>query len=466
MKNVVMKKNVSLERKQKATPMKKSFFLLLGMLPFCAACHHTAPAELAPTSESAPGPIVFDEYFLDKSMRLDFYHCGNAHDEMFFFDELREEPYWGGSLVSLLDTFNLGDQRFVLLDKATRRVIYSYHYSTLWCEWKYTEEAQTTSKGMPESVVFPYPKGDVIAQIWSRQPAKECTEAHQPWILKYEQEIKADDKFVRGFSSLYETEDLHVVADPHHALDIVIVPEGYNESERDVFETDCQFFLSEFFGIEPWRSNEQRVNVRLVWAPSAESGVSIPFADKWCNTAVKANYCTFGSDRYQMTQDYQLVCDIAGHVPYDEIYILTNSDKYGGGGIYNFYGIGAGHDRAGSSGRVHIHEFGHEFAYLGDEYVEVGNSTSDAYAPHIEPCEANLTTKVDISGKPWVTTPPIPGTDVTPDSIYGKWLPEGGGYLEKGIWHPYENCMMRILAAPFCPVCLQAQIDVLDRLCR
>ena len=444
--------------------MNKFLFSSLAAMLALAGCRPAAPAGSTPSAASEP--VVFDAFFLDKTMRLDFYHCGNADEEQYFFDELREEPYWGGSLVSLLDTFNRGDQRFVLLDKATGREIYSYHYSTLWSEWKFTDEAHRTSKGMPESVVFPYPKADAVAQIWSCQSAKDCTEAHQPWQLKFTYDITAGDRFVRGFSPLYDTEDLHVVADPHHALDIVLIPEGYTREERDVFEADCRFFLNEFFSIEPWQSNAQRVNVRLVWAPSAESGVSIPFEQKWRSTAVKANYCTFESDRYQMTQDYQLVRDIAGHVPYDEIYILTNSDKYGGGGIYNFYGIGAGHDRTGSSGRVHIHEFGHQFADLGDEYIEVGNTTSDSYASHIEPREPNLTTKVDVSGKAWAVTPPIAGTDEMPDSVFGRWLPEGGGYLEKGIWHPYENCMMRILAAPFCPVCLQAQIEVLDRLCR
>lgn len=417
-------------------------------------------------SSNKEGSVAFQDFFYDKSLRMDFYHCGNAQEEMYFLDELREEPYYAGSLTALTDAFNYGNQRFVLIDKATRREIYSYHYCTLWNEWQCEEEAKRTSLGMPEGVVFPYPKHDAVAQIWSRKPAHECQESHQPWVLKFEYEIKPDDAFIRGFSPLYETKDLHVVDNPHHALDIVLIPEGYTEEERNVFEDDCANFIREFFRFEPWASNEQRVNMRLVWAPSKESGVSIPFDSKWCSTSIMASYCTFGSDRYQMTYNYQLVLDIAAHVPYDEIYILTNSDKYGGGGIYNFYGIGAGHDRHGSSGRVHIHEFGHQFADLGDEYVEIGNSTSNQYAPSVEPREANLTTKVDVKDKAWATIPPIIGTNNIPDSLFGAWLPEGGGYLEKGIWRPYENCMMRALTYPFCPVCLQAQINVLERLCQ
>ncbi len=446
--------------------------ILITALALLATCQ--ASLNSRPTASPLPSPqekgeeasprISFSDYFEDKTMRMDFYHCGNADEEMYFFDELKEEPYFAGSYVSLRDSFDYGNQRFVLLDKETGVEIYSFHYCTLWGEWQCTPEAKTTSLGMPESIVFPYPKRDAIAQIWSRgnphDPRFHDLQTVVPWELKFEYEIKADNYFVRGFSKLYDTEDVHVVGDPHTCLDIVLIPEGYTEGEREQFVRDCQFFASEFFSFEPWSSNEQRVNMRLVWAPSAESGVSIPAIGKWRSTAIKANYFTFDSERYQMTYDFQAVRDIAGHAPYDYIYILTNSDKYGGGGIYNFYGIGAGHEARGTSGRVHVHEFGHQMLGLGDEYVEIGNTTSDQYDPAVEPWEANLTTKVDVSRKPWAYAL------MPSDSIHGNTLPEGGGYLEHGIWRPYEHCLMNTLAYGFCPVCLQAVTDYLDYITR
>ena len=417
-----------------------------------------------PGSTTAPdGPIVFDDFFFDKAMRLDYYHCGDSLSEMFFFDELKQEPYYAGSHTALTDTFGYGTQRFVLVDEETGKEIYSYHYCTLWNEWQCEPEASSVPTGMPEAVVFPYPKRNAVAQIWSRLSVTETKRRglkHQPWEKKFEYLIRTDNPFVRAFSPVHEVQDLHVAGNPRHCLDIVLLPEGYTESEREQFLADCHLFASEFFRFEPWASNKHRVNIRMVWAPSKQSGVSIPTANKWVETNMRIAYDTFGSDRYQMTRDYQAVCDIAAHAPHDYIYVLTNSDKYGGGGIYNFYGIGAGHDRYGSSGAVHVHEFGHQMVGLGDEYVEAGNNISEQYQPGVEPYEANLTTLTDISGKPWARE------KAPADSIFGKALAEGGGYLEHGIWRPYENCLMRALAYPFCPVCLKAVTDYLDYICR
>lgn len=425
---------------------------LIAAVTAVASCtHHAATDSLV----MVPFPICFEDYFLDKSMRLDFYHCGNSQTECYFFDELKEEPYYAGSHVALRDSFNYGNQRFVLLDKESGREIYSFHYCTLWNEWSVTPEAEATSLGMPESVVFPYPKHVVVAQIWSRNPATK-----NQWQLKYEQEIDPSSYFVKGFSPIYETQDLHVVGPSNHCLDIVLIPEGYAEADKEQFLKDCELFVNDFFRFEPWTSNEQRVNMRMVWAPSVESGVSIPAEHKWVNTTLNAHYYTFDSERYQMTYDFQAVRDIAGHVPYDYVYILSNSDKYGGGGIYNFYGMGAGHNNRGNSGEVHVHEFGHQLLGLGDEYVEIGNSTSDLYALDVEPWEVNLTTRTDISGKPWAD-----GT-LADDPIHSKAFPEGGGYLEHGIWRPFENCLMNTLDYGFCPICLQAITDYLNYITR
>ena len=441
--------------------MKKSAILPFLVLTLAVAGCKSAP-EATPTPRAAE-PISFDDYFYDKTMRLDFYHCGDSLNEMYFFDELKQEPYFAGSHVSLTDSFNYGTQRFVLVDEASGKEIYSYHYCTLWDEWRCEPEASSVPTGMPESVVFPYPKHNAVAQIWSRLSVTETKKRglkHQPWEKKFEYPIRTDNPFVRAFSPVYEVQELHVAGATQHCLDIVLLPEGYTENEKDRFLDDCRLFISEFFRFEPWTSNQNRVNIRMVWAPSKESGVSIPSENKWFATNMKIAYDTFNSNRYQMTRDYQAVRDIAGHAPYDYIYVLTNSDKYGGGGIYNFYGIGAGHDRFGSSGAVHVHEFGHQMLGLGDEYVEIGNNISEQYQPGVEPYEANLTTLTDISSKPWAKE------KAEPDSIFGESLAEGGGYLEHGVWRPYENCLMRALAYPFCPTCLKAVTDYLEYICR
>ena len=362
----------------------------LTSLLFVSLCSCKGKTANGPTAgePAAAEPVAFADYFLDKTMRMDFYHCGSATDECYFFDELKEEPYFAGSHVALTDSFNYGNQRFVLLDKASGREIYSTHYCTLWNEWSCTPEARDTPLGMPESVVFPYPIHDAVAQIWSRSPATKNV-----WQLKFEHDIPAGNYFVRGFSPLYEVSDLHVVGEPQHCLDIVLIPEGYTEADRDQFMADCQLFASEFFRFEPWTSNEQRVNMRVVWAPSRQAGVSIPAEHKWVDTAVKANYYTFDSERYQMTMDMQNLRDIAGNAPYEYIYIISNSQKYGGGAIYNWYGISAAHifSRPESVRKTYAHEFGHLLLGLGDDRARHDHTedTFDGTLLVVVPAEVN-----------------------------------------------------------------------------
>ena len=145
---------------------------------------------------------------------------------------------------------------------------------------------------------------------------------------------------------------------PAHRVDIVLLPEGYGAGERAKFESACREFAREFFSYSPFREYVSRFNIRAVWAPSADSGVTIPGERVWRNTACGASFYTFGSERYQMVDDFQRLRDIAAHVPYDYIYVLSNTQKYGGGGIFNFYGISAAHHPT-RTGKIYVHEFGH-----------------------------------------------------------------------------------------------------------
>ena len=249
----------------------------------------------------------------------------------------------------------------------------------------------------------------------------------------------------------------------------VLLPEGYGAGERAKFEAACREFAREFFSYSPFREYASRFNIRAVWAPSADSGVTIPGERVWRNTACGASFYTFGSERYQMVDDFQRLRDIAAHVPYDYIYVLSNTQKYGGGGIFNFYGISAAHHPT-RTGKIYVHEFGHLLLGLGDEYVGT-TSYDDMYARDIEPWEANLTTLVGFEDKFWKAMVPA-GTPVpTPDTpeyegVVGVF--EGGGYAAKGVYRPWRNCLMNNLhrTDEFCPVCTKAICDYIEFLCR
>lgn len=193
--------------------------------------------------------------------------------------------------------------------------------------------------------------------------------------------------------------------------------------------------------------------------------MTIPGERVWRNTACGASFYTFGSERYQMVDDFQRLRDIAAHVPYDYIYVLSNTQKYGGGGIFNFYGISAAHHPT-RTGKIYVHEFGHLLLGLGDEYVGT-TSYDDMYARDVEPWEANLTTLVGFEDKFWKAMVPA-GTPVpTPDTpeyegVVGVF--EGGGYAAKGVYRPWRNCLMNNLhrTDEFCPVCTKAICDYIE----
>lgn len=426
--------------------------------------------------------INFDDYFLNKTMRFDFYHSGDSQNQEYFFDELKEEPYWAGSKVSLIDNTGYGVQMFKIIDKASGKEIYSRSYCTLFNEWQTTPEADEVQKAMPEAVVFPFPKNKVIIEFYARKVSTGKFEK------KYQQEIDPNSYFIKQFSPQYETFDVVYNGNPSRKVDIVLISEGYTEDEKEKFMEACEVFGQEMFSYSPYKENAHKFNIRAVWAPSAESGVTIPGEYYWRNTALDARYYTFDSERYQMIEDFQRVRDISAHVPYELIYILSNTKKYGGGGIYNFYGISAAH-HPNRTGRIYIHEFGHLLLGLGDEYVEVGSSFNEMYPFDVEPWEENLTTLVDFDKKEWkrmldkntpIPTPlsgdwqkkldktAIDATPKTESSALTLGVYEGGGYVTKGVYRPWPNCLMNNLHTidKFCPVCTYAIQKQIDFLCR
>ncbi len=436
--------------------MRRSIVILLALL---------APLPLAGLAQRAEGP-VFDEWFEGRTMRFDYHHGGDAGSEEFFFADLHEEPVWAGSRRSLIDENDYGNQRFRVLDAATGRLIYSRGYGSLWDEWQTTAEAKLISKSMPETVVFPMPKRDVRLELWSRGQGGD-------WVKRYEQAISPRSHFIAKYPPRYETFDVEVHGgDPAHTVDIVLLPEGYTEGERGKFEAACGDFAKALFSYSPFRELRDKFDLRAVWAPSHDSGVTMPGAGVWRNTSAGASFWTFDSERYQMAEDMHALRDQAGHVPYELIYILSNTDKYGGGGIYNYYAISSAGPGAPSRAQVYVHEFGHLLLGLGDEYVGgVSYDELSIYPPDREPWEVNLTTLVDFESKAWSgmlpAGTPVP-TPVTPERADVLGVYEGGGYSPRGVYRPWPNCMMNSLsrATGFCPVCTKGIRDQIEFLCR
>jgi hypothetical protein len=403
----------------------------------------------------------FNDWFLPKTLRIDYVHAGDALSESYALDELKGEPIWGGSLVNLIDTMKMGEYYFKAFDVATNTLIYSKGYCALFDEWQCTEEAKHTRRSFIETVIMPFPKKDVRIEFYSRS-LKGIYEK------MYEFLVNVNSYFITPERNLvFPAYNVLISGDPSVKIDIVILPEGYTASEMGKFKADCNKFTQDFFSFPPYSENRDKFNIRAVLAPSAESGADVPGKNTWKNTILNSGFFTFDSERYLMTFDDKSVRDLSANAPYDQIYILVNTSKYGGGAIYNFYSCSVNSNPY--SAKIYVHEFGHCFAGLGDEYDDGTITFNEMYPHDIEPWEPNLTTLVDFEHK-WKNILPA-GTSIPskiePDNPTHLGVYEGGGYVSKGVYRPTPDCLMRSFKGnEFCPVCkraIQAMINFQTR---
>ena len=393
----------------------------------------------------------YDVHFTNQQLRIDYYIFGNSDTCYYALDKYVMEPVWGGTRNHLVDSLGYGDYFVEVLLHDSDIVLYSRGYCNLFGEWQSTAEAEFITKGFHESVIIPYPKETVDVVFYLR-------DYDGIFIEMMRLVVNPDDYFIQdALNPNYSVLNVHGDYAPEKAVDIVILPDGYSEEEMGKFVIDCNFFKECLFSYEPYKSYQDRFNIRAIMAPSKDSGISIPAEDVWKNTAVGCSFYTFDSERYCMSTNNMAIRNLAGLVPYDQIYILANTSKYGGGGIYNFYCVSSTDDNLSSD--VIVHEFGHGFAGLGDEYYNNAISYEEYYNLSIEPWEPNLTTLVDFDSK-WKDMlkkkTPVP-TPAENKYINEVGVFEGGGYEPKGMYRPKMDCLMKTFQGDkFCEVCQKA----------
>jgi hypothetical protein len=399
----------------------------------------------------------FGKYFKNRTLRFDYYHSGSFEVEYVMPDEMILEGKWAGPRKHLIDPFDFGADKIMVYDSVSDKLIFTRGFSSLFIEYQATEEAKSQCGNFPESILMPLPKKTVRLEYYSR--GKDMV-----WVKRYESCINPrKDEIKIKTGNTYPTETIVSSGSPKNKLDLVILPEGYTVAEMPKFLDDCKRFTSYLFETDPYGQFIKKVNVRAVIAPSEESGTDIPGDTVSRSTLLNSSFYTFGSDRYLMTNDFKKVRDIASSMPYDQIIILVNHPRYGGGGIYNFYAISTVDNE--NSGLVFTHEFGHSFAGLGDEYSGSGSATEDVYSRNKEPWEPNITTLVNFDAK-WKnmlsagTPVPTPETD----EWKGKTgVFEGAGYMKNGIYRPYIDCSMNVVRFNnFCPVCQRAIKEMIE----
>ncbi len=407
----------------------------------------------------------FGDYFEDKTLRLDYTFSGDNRHQEIYLDELSQSEGWYGRRGNLDSLFLQGNGQLTVTDPESHKTLYRYSFSTLFQEWQSSEEATKVRKSFENVFLMPFPKKPVDVTI-------SLTDTHNQVKAKLTHRVDPKDILIRQIGKVGQTpwKYIHKGADSKRAIDVVIMAEGYTEEEMDKFWEDCQMSVDAFLTHEPFKSLGEKFNFIAVFSASKESGVSIPHKDLWVNTALGGNYDTFYSERYLTTLKLKRVHDVLAGIPYEHIIILANTENYGGGGIYNSYMMSSAHHA--KTRPVIVHEFGHSFGGLGDEYF-YDDQYETMYPGDTEPWEPNLTTLVDFKSK-WMDMlhNPAPEKKVnadgsvvwenidTPDGkdLYTKvGVYEGGGYQSKGVYRPVQECRMKINEAPvFCPVCDRA----------
>ena len=396
----------------------------------------------------AKGQVEYDKYFTDNQLRIDYYLYGNSETVSYALDKLVKEPKWGGPRIHLIDDMGYGKYLVEVSLPNSNIILYSHSYCLLFGEWQTTDEATKINKGFHESVIIPFPKKTVEVTFYAKN---NCLESVKQMTIT----INPEDYFIKPAPVLpYAIYNVYGNYPVENAVDIVLLPDGYTEQEMGKFINDCQFFVKSLFSYAPYDSYQDRFNVRAVMVPSQDSDITMPGDKLYRNTALSCSFWTFDSERYCMTYDNETMKTLAGQVPYDQIYILANTKKYGGGGIFNSYCVSTTGNSYSSD--VIIHEFGHGFAGLADEYAYEG---TDNYNTQIEPWEPNITTLVNFDSK-WKdmigkkTPVPTPAEKKYENTV-GVY--EGAGYQMHDIYRPMIDCLMRTFnGKKFCPVCERA----------
>jgi hypothetical protein len=402
-------------------------------------------------SLTAPAQLAFDDYFTDRTMRFDFMLAGNSVTTKVFPVSFREEPIWGGSLTNLTDKFNYGSFKYEVFDAASGILIYSRGFCTLYQEWQTTAEAKQIERSFHEVATFPFPKNKVNFVLSIRARDGQFSKLYETAIDPASYFITREKPDAALATRIYGT------GDPHTSFDIEFIAEGYTKGETDKFRADVKRLADILFLEAPFDKYQDRINIWAVEAPSQESGTDVPGEGIYVNTALSSSYYTFDVDRYLTTQDIGTVNDYAASAPHDQIVVLINSPRYGGGGVYNYYSaVTSDHH---FTPQVFTHEFGHGFAGLADEYYNSEVAYEEFYPLNVEPWEPNITTRVNFESK-WkdmiARSVPVPTpNDKRYTGVTGLF--EGGGYAAKGIYRPSLDCRMKSNQADsFCEVCQTA----------
>jgi hypothetical protein len=449
------------------------------------------------------GNVKFENYFTDRTMRLDYFHSGTASEEHFAKDRIVSDGIWSGSKTILIDDLRLGPYFFEVVDKESKALLYSRGFGSVFGEWQTIPEAADNWGTFHESVRLPWPLRPVSVIIMKRDSSNNFTAI---WTTDIDPESREVNK-----ADLAHTEKIDIIAangPANQKVDIVIMGDGYTKNEMEKFRKDAERLSGFLMNADAFKSHKSDLNINAIETPSEVSGVSKPHQGQFKRTPLSVHYSSFDSERYALSYDNRKIRDIASAVPYDLMVILINERTYGGGGIYNLYTTVSADNKF--SEYIMIHEMGHHIAALADEYYTSAVSY-EIPEVRIEPWETNITALLSKDGLKWkdlvepATPLPTPWNKEAfdksgyliqkeRDSLRAAMVPEsvveelftrqmdienesfageqyldkvgafeGAGYLAKGLYRPQIDCIMYTRHLVYCKVCRRSIENVIDQ---
>ncbi len=436
-----------------------------------------------------------------RTLRLDYFHTGNAAEERFALDEMVLEEAWSGPSARQIDDTNLGKYYFEVIDRKSNRVLFSRGFASVYGEWETTPEAKVSNRTFHESLRFPMPAAPVQVVLKKRDRENAFREV---WNVV----VDPGSPAINRAANLQANRVWEVMknGDPHEKVDLLLLGDGYTSAEMEKWHKDARRMMDLLFEVSPFKERRGDFNVWAIDIPSEESGVARPSDGVYRRSPLRASYDAFGSERYVLTFENKRLREVAASVPYEFIEIIVNDRKYGGGGIHNLYATVAA-DNAWSP-YIFVHEFGHHFAGLADEYY-TSSVAYEASETRQEPWEPNVTS--DPLASRWKDLI-LPGTPLpTPwnkegfeklqkevqerrreirsqkrsesemEALFGEEQKkaeavlrsgpyagkvgafEGAMYQDKGYYRPQADCIMFTrTSAGFCAVCRRAITRVID----
>ena len=381
----------------------------------------------------------FNKYFENATLRIDYLFSGDVNEQMISVSEYVKLPEWAGRRIHLNEAPIEYNCEIVMKDKTNTQTLYRNTFSCFFTDWLLEEEAKHIKRSIECVQLLPFPKDTVIITVYMR-------DSYHKEMAHLTHMVNPKDELIRKISPTQATTPFYYLmknGPSSECIDLVVMAEGYNKKQMEQFRKDAATGIESIFNYVPFCHYKDRFNVIVVESESRDSAVSIPHDNKWYDTALGAHFDTFHEPRLLFTEKFKQIHNLLEGIPYEHIIILANTDTYGGGGVYNTYMLTTAHHPGFKP--VIVHEFGHSFGALTDEYA-YSDEPSSTYPYEVEPYERNITTKVDFASK-W--------EDMMNDPEVSLF--EGGGYSNKGIYRCAQTCRMRDNVAPtFCKVCQRA----------